>query len=152
MKKTYFIVTLFVAIILTGCEQTSGINTRLNVRTAEYLNPDIQGKASPVVISIYELKTQNTFNQLNYQKLTSNPNDELKNDLIDIHTLEVRPDSQQRITLYINKNTRYLGIIAGYRAINNAQWRKIIAMSNHNRHLSMDITLETNNMIVNHIN
>ncbi len=151
MKVKDLIVVSILSLFTASCHQIDGINTRLNIRTAEYLNPDNRGKASPIVLSVYELKDQKRFAQLSYRELTTNPNNTLKTSLIDIHTIEIRPNIHQELTLYINKNTRYLGVIAGYRSIDSSKWKQVITMSNHPRHLKMDVMLQTNNMRISHI-
>ena len=88
------------------------------------------GNASPVVVTIYQLKTPYTFKQATYQALASNSSKVLGTDLIDKNVIEVRPNSHRAIYQPLSPNTQYLGIVAAYRNIDQSKWRTIIKVVN----------------------
>ncbi len=110
--------------LLTAC--ASGTQTSVRIRSANYLNPNIYGHSSPVVLTIYQLKTKYAFQQADYSALTSNSGKILGGDLIDKNTIEVRPNTSIKVNQPLSPNTQYLGIVAAYRNINNATWHKVV--------------------------
>ena len=76
---------------LTGCSSSTLINTKMNINGASYLNPDVNGRPSPVMVSFYELTAPMSFKQADYFQLQANPGSVLGNDLIDEQTIELRP-------------------------------------------------------------
>ncbi len=133
-------------LILTGCQTPNGIKTALNVNTAAYLNPDINGNAAPLMISVFELKTPVQFEQANYQQLSSNSAQTLGTALIDKQYYEIQPGMSQHINQYITTNTRYIGIIASYRNIDQASWRKVLTVPQSSSHLAVNINLESQSL------
>ncbi len=123
----HLIVAIILFSILTACALfSSGPEATVHVRSANYLNPNIYGHSSPVVLTIYQLKTQYAFQQADYSALTNNSAKVLGGDLIDKNTIEVRPNSQMKVSQPLSPNTQYLGIVAAYRNINNATWHKVV--------------------------
>ena len=123
--KLCLVTTLFS--LLTACAMfSSEPQTTVHIRSANYLNPNIYGHSSPVVLTIYQLKTQYAFHQADYNALTNNSGKVLGGDLIDKNTIEVRPNTQMKVNQPLSPNTQYLGIVAAYRNINNATWHKVV--------------------------
>ena len=98
----------------------------ISIRSAQYLNPDINGRASPVVLTIYQLKKPNKFKQASYLPLENNSASVLGEDLIDKNSIEIRPKEATHLSELLSDDTQYLGIVAGYRNTNMGQWHKVI--------------------------
>ena len=151
MKRYYrliFIVLLIgFSFLLSACGLTGGNQTaNLQVKSAHYLNPDINGRASPVVVTVYQLKTPFAFQQASYDALASNSGKILGSDLLDMDTFEIRPSTNKELSVTLTPNTEYLGIIAAYRNINQAvSWHKAVKVSPGS---SINIDLESQSMIV----
>lgn len=120
------------ALLLAGCGliRPAGPSARVNIQSAQYLNPDMYGNASPVVVTIYQLKTPYTFKQATYQALAANSSKVLGTDLIDKNVIEVRPNSHQTVYQPLSPNTQYLGIVAAYRNIDQSKWRTTVKVVN----------------------
>jgi len=129
-------------VLLAACASTVP-NANINIQSARYLNPDINGRASPVVVSIYQLKSPFSFKNANYSALSANSAQVLGSDLVDKQTVEVRPDSQKIINLSLAQNTKYIGIVAGYRKINQASWHRIIRVPAKDKRVSVAVVLES---------
>ena len=140
------ILKLFAVIVLstglTAC--ASGPNgVAVDIQSARYLNPDVNGLASPVVISIYQLKSPFTFNNANYSSLANNSAAILGSDLIDKQTMEIRPGENKNINLDLAQATQYIGIVAGYRKINQAQWHTTIRIPAKSKGANIALSLES---------
>lgn len=126
-------IIILTAIVIASCFlsacsfiQPSGATVAINVKSAQYLNPDLQGVAVPVVLTIYQLKNPYTFKQSTYTALEANSNQVLGTALLDKDMVEVRPHSQLHLSEPIALDTKFIGITAGYRNIDNAVWRQVI--------------------------
>ncbi len=84
------------------------------------------GNPSPIVVTVYQLKSPFAFEQSSFDALENNSAKALGNDLLDRQTIEVRPNSQQYLDISLSGQTQYLGIVAAYRNINQAIWHKAI--------------------------
>jgi len=127
----------------SSCQFKNNPTAYLNLKSAKYLNPNIHGTASPVVVTIYQLKASEKFNQSDFTDLSKNIIKFLGSDLIDKQSIEIRPNSQHEIKLTLSSNTNYLGITAGYRNINYAKWRKIINILPEDSKINININLES---------
>ena len=131
---------------ITACQSPTGIQTAFNIRAAHYLNPDINGSAQPVMISVYELKTPVEFNQASYQALTNNAAQALGSSLIDKQYVEIQPGIDQTLSQTVTVNTRYLGIVAAYRNIDQATWRSVLTVPAGHRQIHINVNLESQNL------
>jgi len=110
--------------VVAGC---LGNPTRIaaNIAAAEDLNPDHRGRASPLVVRIYELKSDLAFNNASFFALYDDDEAELGADLVGKEEIELRPGEDTVYTRKLGEDTRFVGILAGYRDIDNASWRAI---------------------------
>lgn len=131
---------------LSGCAifKKSGPTADIDISAVEYLNPNINGQASPIVVTVYQLKSPYNFKQANYHELVSNSAKALSNDLIDKTTLEVRPSENKTISVPLSPNTNYIGIMAAYRDIENSNWHTTLEVKNEkNKRTKIYLVLES---------
>lgn len=121
-----------VMLSLSGCSfiKPSGPAAHIHIQAAQFLNPNIHNQASPIMVTIYQLKNPYSFRQATYSTLAKNSADVLGRDLIDLSTIEVRPAEQKSIYQALSPNTQYLGIVAAYRQIDHATWRSTVKVVN----------------------
>lgn len=136
---------LIISSILAACASNE---MALTIQSVSYLNPDINGLASPVVVSIYQLKAPYNFNNADYDSLAANSSAILGSDLIDKQTAEIRPAENKVIRFELSPSTQYIGIVAAYRTIDIAQWHTAIQVPNNKRSKHMTINLESQGLIV----
>lgn len=111
--------------VTVGC--FPGFPTRIeaNIAAAEDLNPDYKGRASPLVVRFYHLKSDLAFNNASFFALYDNDETELGNDLLGKEEIELRPGQEMVYKRELGPETRYVGILASYRDIENASWRAV---------------------------
>ena len=139
------VITLAGAIGLTSCSILhSGPYAEVHMKSAHYLNPDINGRPSPVVVTIYQLKSSYAFQQADYNTLSRNSAQVLGGDLLDKTTVEVRPNDTKKIKVTLSPNAKYLGIVAAYRNVNNGKWHSIIKLTDSaHHHTNVMLNLES---------
>lgn len=92
----------------------------------EDANPDAEGRASPVVLRFFQLSQPGAFQQADYFALNENPRGVLGGTLIDQGELVMAPGSSRELVFSADQRTRAIGVVAGFRDIDEARWRSLI--------------------------
>lgn len=122
-----FFISGLAALPLADCASMAPKTTPLKffLSVDKGVNPDEQGNPYPIVIRIYELKQSSQFNQLSYFELTDADVTKLGADLVSKREVEMKPGDTQSFDRETPIETHYIGVIAGFRNIDNAQWRAV---------------------------
>jgi len=77
-------------------------------------------------VRLYELKSFRTFKKADFFSLYEDDEGTLGADLLEQDELQFKPNKARRYRRKLQPDTRYIGIMAAYRDIDNARWRAII--------------------------
>ncbi|MCH9743916.1 MAG: type VI secretion system lipoprotein TssJ [Gammaproteobacteria bacterium] len=146
MKLLFTIILIFATCVLSACASPQH-KILLTTHSAEYLNPDINGKPSPLVLTLFELRSSIGFNQSSYQQLQDNCINALGNNLIDKQNIELRPGETKNIKQSITSDTRYIGLMAAYRNIQQAQWQRLVPIDQNKKSTYIEAFLESQRLI-----
>ena len=118
------------SLLLSGCSVFSDKNEDVSVaiielKTSSSINPDIQGRASPLTVRVYELTSSNQFKKGSFFEVYDDEKSVLGDEFVSRQEFTVTPEQVLRKTVVLSPNTKYLGVVAAYRDIDNAQWRTI---------------------------
>lgn len=117
-------------VLLNGCAVANYVvdpYTNLSFEASDDINPDSSGRASPVVIRVYELRSVDTFRSAGFFDLYDEPDSVLNEDLLAMEEVVLRPELVEKLpTMTLNENTRYLGIVAAFQNIDQAEWKMIL--------------------------
>lgn len=93
------------------------------VTAAADVNPDLNGRASPVVFKVYQLKALKGFQRADYDTLRGShaPFDK---DVISVDEYFVSPYDVLRFSMEAKPEARYLAVFASYRDRDAAKWRR----------------------------
>ncbi len=120
------ILTVGVA-MLAGCASTPKPESiGIQISATNDVNPDLQGRPSPVILHVIELNSEEQFNRLDYTSLTQPSGAALGQDLLGKTRLTLSPGDSQQLPLELNPQTTFIGLVAGFRDIDNAIWRTTI--------------------------
>jgi type VI secretion system protein VasD len=133
---------IIVALCFSGC---GGTRLDLNVASQPNINPDNSGRPSPVLVKTYELRNDLAFNQADFQSLFGNPVQALGADLVATDELVFIPGEARKVSYKPTEETRFLGIVAGFRQMERAHWRIIKPVDPEKRSL---IALEFNDTTI----
>lgn len=115
------------AILLTACggKQVTEVHT-LEVRAsaAADVNPDLDGRPSPIILHILELTGVDQFNRADYFALTRDDAASLGGDVLSKTEVILTPGSSKTTALELDIHTSYLGLVAGYRDLDHSMWRE----------------------------
>ena len=87
------------------------------------VNPDGDGRASPVVVEIFELSSLTPFEEANFDSLYTHEKQTLGESLLATHSTIVSPGSRKAVTASMTPQTSALGVIAGFAHLDGLQWR-----------------------------
>lgn len=116
---------------LPGCSlfKPSAITeVQLKAVAAANVNPDVRKRPSPIVIRVYELKARTQFDALDFISLTERDKDTLGADLLSREEFVLRPGETKAMVKKVSPDAKFIGITAGYRDLERAQWRAATAI------------------------
>ena len=90
-------------------------------------NPDGTGRPSPVVVRVYQLRTDAAFTSADFFALYDDDQKVLGQELISRDEFTLAPSESRVIDVAVSGDTRFVGAIAAFRDIRNAQWRAAVA-------------------------
>lgn len=126
MSSCWRLVLLSLVATLGGCVVANSIaepETQLQIEPAININPDARDRPSPLVIRVYELSAENAFQNSDFFKLYDDAEHALGKDLISVDDIVVRPGKVHKHPMSLDSRTRYIGVLAAFRDIQNAEWR-----------------------------
>jgi type VI secretion system protein VasD len=97
------------------------------------VNPDINGRASPIVVKLYEMKSLAAFNSADFFSLFNKDQETLGAELVAREDLQLRPAENRKIERQIQDETRYFGVVAAFRDLERARWRAAITVPEHKK-------------------
>ena len=92
-------------------------------------NPDATGRPSPVVLRIYQLRTDAAFNGAEYFALYDDDKKVLGTELISRDEFVLAPSERRTIEISVAPEARFVAAVAAFRDIRNAQWRVLVPAS-----------------------
>ena len=110
----------------------SGATAKTLITVAADVNPDSGGRASPVVVRIYQLKEQGAFAASDFFAIYDNESATLGGGLIGREEYVLNPGEQRELELKLDKDAKFLGAVAAYRDIRNSKWRALTAAPKKN--------------------
>ncbi len=156
--KTNWLIGILTLSILTGCSLFTPIpdSPQLSLTTGPGLNPDIENRSSPVVLRIYELTDVANFEQKEFFDIYDNDKTSLADTLVRKRELELNPNESRTLTLAVDEKTRYLGLLAAFRQLDDAKWRVIIPLQSRKptgipvyENNQIDVRLDNNRIVLN---
>lgn len=147
-KQVFIGMGLSVILALSGCSLFRPSNTlEMKVASVNYLNPDVNGMAAPVVVTLYQLKSKYAFKQSSFDSLSNNAASVLGDNLIDKQVIEIQPGQSKQFPLKLSTNTQYIGVVAAYRNIDKANWQSLVDVSNHHSGAEILLSLESQGLM-----
>lgn len=151
LLKTLLALAAFV--MFAGCSALSPYSnvTKLNLKltASDQLNPDINGRPSPIVVRLFELKQPVAFENADFFSLYGGAKQFLAQDLVASEELELRPGEVTEMKLRLAEGSRYVGVLAAYRDLPESKWRDTVSLTPLEI-TSVDLTLDRSGIRNNH--
>lgn len=125
-RNVSFVWLITAALLISGCTSTPKPRTFTGHFTlAANVNPDHQGRPSPIVVKIYHLKEVKTFQTSDFFSLYDEGKKVLGDDLIFVEERELQPGLNYYFSAHVAPNAQYVAVIAEFRDIEKSQWRVV---------------------------
>ncbi len=92
------------------------------------INPNRQGRPSPVKVAIFHLRSADAFQSLDFFKLFDAASGVIDADVIQRTDMQVQPGETLTIAGEFDPETTHVGVLAAFRDIDNADWRTVLAL------------------------
>lgn len=118
-----------IGLAVSGCASgpPKPTKARLSVAAHADVNPDANGRPSPVVVRVYQLKDDAAFKNADFFALFDKEQATLATSLIDRQEYELTPGEQRSVDFPVSGEAKFLGVAAAFRDIRNAEWRALTA-------------------------
>lgn len=101
----------------------------LTLVASDQLNPDLTGRPSPVAVRIHQLKESDIFNNGDFFSVYDQGQKTLGTGLVNREDLVIAPGANQLSAFEPKPEVRFIGIVAAFRDIENANWRAIVPVT-----------------------
>ncbi|MDR1227700.1 MAG: type VI secretion system lipoprotein TssJ [Azoarcus sp.] len=98
----------------------------ISLGAAESVNPNIEGRPSPVVVRLFELSNDTRFLAADYFELMGQDGTPLGDELLASEEFILLPGEIRLVRKRAADNSKFLGVAAGYRDLTGSAWRAIV--------------------------
>ena len=104
-------------------------------------NPDLRGRPSPIVVRVYELKSLAAFDSADFFSLFEKESETLGSDLVGREEYDLRPAETRPYRQRLQPDTKFIGVVAAFRDLENSRWRQAAPVPKRGVALSTEVTL-----------
>lgn len=132
-----FILLSILVVSITGCaltRETLDLTTDINLEfsVSSMVNPDSDGRSSPIVVNLLYLRDNRQFEQEDFIALLESPEDRLGKDLIEtIRLKEFIPSEEREVFYILPEGVKYVGIVAEFIQYQDAVGTLILPIEGH---------------------
>ncbi|BEP66105.1 type VI secretion system lipoprotein TssJ [Variovorax sp. V35] len=91
-------------------------------------NPDARGRASPLTVRVYALKTPGPFEGADFFSLFEKDQATLGAELVQREEMLLRPGESKKLDLTLPADAKAIGVMAAFRDLDRARWREVRAV------------------------
>ena len=95
------------------------------ITAVEGLNPDRNGRPTPVQVKVYRLRSMSAFSSAGFFTLYEKDDQLLASELVSKETITLQPGEAKVLTGKASIDERLLGVFVAYRDLDKAVWRGI---------------------------
>lgn len=122
-----FMLGLILTLGACGSAPPKPDKAHMTVAATADVNPAADGRPSPIVLRIYQLKDGTKFGNADFFALFDMDQQTLGGDLLNREEVELTPGEKRELDFTVAGEAKYLAVLAAYRDIRNAQWRVVQA-------------------------
>jgi type VI secretion system protein VasD len=111
---------------LAGCASApTPIAMTCTITASKDVNPASMGRASPIQLRVYALKSAATFSNADFIALYQHDQVQLATDLTSRDEYTLAPGDSKSCSKMLTPDTRFIGVVGAFRDIEHARWRSI---------------------------
>jgi type VI secretion system protein VasD len=111
---------------LLGCSTSSPSSFSLSFNSGKEINPDVNGRPSPLDIHIYQLASTKKFTQASFFEVYHDAKAALGDDLLEENRMELKPQQVSKLEMTPHPQANHIGLLFAYHAIKKNEWKKIL--------------------------
>ncbi|RZI58384.1 MAG: type VI secretion system lipoprotein TssJ [Rubrivivax sp.] len=123
---------------LGGCTSLDKINpfssadkptevTKGSIQASAQVNPSVTKRPSPLLVRVYELKSDVGFNAADFVSLYQKDQAELGTELVSREEMTLQPgEARPWSKKILSSETRFVAVFAAYRDLERARWRAVV--------------------------
>jgi type VI secretion system protein VasD len=100
----------------------------LEIKASGDINPNDEGRPSPVVVRIYQLLSAEKFEHADFYSLFENDKETLKYDFLGSEEILVVPNEKRTMFFEPHQDTVCIGVLASFRHFEKGEFRSAIAV------------------------
>ena len=111
-----------------------------SIKASAGLNPSVTGRPSPLQVRVYELKAPAAFNTADFMSLYQGDQGALGVDMVSREEMTLQPGESRPYNKTLSPETRFVGVVGFYRALERANWRTVVAIQpNQTQQLAINV-------------
>ncbi|BCG65726.1 MAG: type VI secretion system protein VasD [Methyloprofundus sp.] len=121
---------ILLSLLVLGCSastekpvDTEPLAITTQVAVSAMVNPDINNRASPIVVRIYELQSLGKYTESDFSELFEKYESILGAELIRSEQYHLNPGDNRILKEDLAAGTEFIAVVAAYRDLNQAIWR-----------------------------
>jgi type VI secretion system protein VasD len=113
-------------LLFTGCAAKPVVTTAsVNLVAGADANPDARGRASPLTVRVYALKSPGPFEGADFFSLFEKDQATLGAELVQREEVLLRPGESKRLEFNLPPDAKAIGVMAAFRDLDRARWREV---------------------------
>jgi type VI secretion system protein VasD len=100
----------------------------VELRAAPDINPNVNGRPSPVVLRVYELKAAAPFEAADFLSLFDKDQSVLGADIVVRDEFVLNPGESQALKRDLGADSKFIAVMAAFRDLERAKWRAVVPL------------------------
>ena len=101
------------------------VGARTRIVASSTVNPDASGRASPVVVRVFQLRNDGEFATADFFALYEKEKETLGASFVSREEYVLAPGETRNLEIELNGEARFLGALVAFRDIRSARWRAL---------------------------
>ncbi|OEZ27128.1 MULTISPECIES: type VI secretion system lipoprotein TssJ [Variovorax] len=117
-------------LLMAGCASKPVVTpVSITLTAGADANPDARGRASPLTVRVYALKTPGPFEGADFFSLFEKDQATLGAELVQREEMLLRPGESKKLDLTLPADAKAIGVMAAFRDLDRARWREVRAVT-----------------------
>lgn len=100
----------------------------VSIKVEDGVNPDGRGRAAPILVKVFELKSSGNFETADYFALQDRDRETLATELVNADQAILHSGEERTFKREAGLDSRAIGVIAGYRRLESTRWRIVLPL------------------------
>lgn len=124
------LLVLAITLALPGCQWMVSDITKVDLRLIAKgdLNLDDNGRPSPLVVRVIELRSAQSFESADFFALFQQEKETLGSDWVASEEIELKPGDIKDLKIALKPDSQLIAVLGAYRRLDEANWRMVLPL------------------------